>query len=71
MDFSQNKKDLNAEWKKTAILEQRLREMESAMAAGMTPKPLFLESTIESLPSYATTGSCRVKGLQLETGCVP
>jgi hypothetical protein len=28
MDFSQNKKDLNAERKKTALLEQRLREMD-------------------------------------------
>jgi hypothetical protein len=42
MDFSQIKKDLNAERKRTAILEQRLREMESAMAARMTPKPLIL-----------------------------
>ncbi len=35
MDFSQNKKDLNVEWKKTAILEQRLKEMELALAAGI------------------------------------
>jgi hypothetical protein len=35
MDFSQNKKDLNAEWKKTTILEQRLKEMELALAAGI------------------------------------
>ena len=57
MDFSQNKKDLNAEWKKTALLEQRLREMESAMAAGMPPKALIPESNLESLPSSAPTGS--------------
>jgi hypothetical protein len=42
MDFSQNKKDLNAECKKTALLEQRLREMESALAARTIPKPLTL-----------------------------
>jgi hypothetical protein len=35
MDFSQNKKDLNAERKKTAILEQHLIEMELALAAGI------------------------------------
>jgi hypothetical protein len=40
MDFSQNKKDLNAEYKKTALLELRLREMESALAARAIPKPL-------------------------------
>jgi hypothetical protein len=41
MDFRQNKKDLNAERKKTALLEQCLREMESAMAAGVPPKALI------------------------------
>jgi hypothetical protein len=35
MNFSQNKKDLNAERKKTALLEQRINEMESALAAGI------------------------------------
>ncbi len=60
MDFGQNKKDLNAERKKTAILEQRLREMESAMAARMTPKPLILESNIKSLPFSAPTVSARI-----------
>ncbi len=50
MDFSQNKKDLNAEWKKTALLEQRLREMEYAMAAGVPPtKPPTLETSLELL----------------------
>jgi hypothetical protein len=39
MDFSQNKKDLNAEREKTALLEQRLKEMESAMAARIPPRP--------------------------------
>jgi hypothetical protein len=42
MDFSQNKKDLNVERKKTALLEQRLREMESDLAARTIPKPLTL-----------------------------
>ena len=43
MDFSQNKKDLNAEQKKTALLEQCIREMESILAAGIIPKPLSFE----------------------------
>ncbi len=37
INFSQQKKDLNAERKKTAALEQRLREMESALSAGILP----------------------------------
>ncbi len=57
MDFSQNKKDLNAEGKKTALLEKGLREIKSAMAAGMPPKALIPESTLESLPSSAPPGS--------------
>jgi hypothetical protein len=43
MDFSQNKKDLNAGQKKTALLEQHLWEMESILAAGIIPKPLSFE----------------------------
>jgi hypothetical protein len=35
--FSQQKKDLNEERKKTAALEQRLREMESALSSGIPP----------------------------------
>jgi hypothetical protein len=35
MDFSQNKKDLNAKRKKTAILEQYLKEMELDLADGI------------------------------------
>jgi hypothetical protein len=34
MDFSQQKRDLNAEQKKTAALEQCFKEMESALTAG-------------------------------------
>ena len=37
LNFSQQKKDLNAERKKTAALEQCLREMESALFAGILP----------------------------------
>jgi hypothetical protein len=33
MDFSQQKRDLNAKQKKTAALEQRLKNMESALTA--------------------------------------
>ena len=41
MNFKQQKTDLNAERKKNALLEQRLREMEAALATGgisSTPK---------------------------------
>jgi hypothetical protein len=37
LHFSQQKKDLNEEQKKTAALEQRLREMESALLSGSSP----------------------------------
>jgi hypothetical protein len=37
LHFSQQKKDLNEERKKTAALEQRLREMESALSSGTPP----------------------------------
>jgi hypothetical protein len=40
MDFSQQKRDLNAEQKKTAALEQRLKAMESALTAGKVHAPL-------------------------------
>ncbi len=40
MDFSQHKKYLNAEHKKTALLEQCLREMESALVTRTIPNPL-------------------------------
>jgi hypothetical protein len=39
MDFSQQKRDLNAEQEKTAALEQCLREMESALTVGKIPTP--------------------------------
>ena len=56
MDFSQNKKDLNPEQKKTALLEQRLREMEYAMAAGIPPtKPLTLKTSLVLLSPPAKT----------------
>ncbi len=37
LNFTQQKKDLNAEQKKTAALEQCLREMESALSTGILP----------------------------------
>jgi len=37
LNFSQQKKDLNAEQKKTAALEQHLREMESSPSIGILP----------------------------------
>jgi hypothetical protein len=39
MDFSPKKRDLNAEQKKTVALEQRLKEMGSALTAGKIPTP--------------------------------
>jgi hypothetical protein len=39
MDFSLKMKDLNAEQKKTAALEQRLKEMEFALTSGIIPTP--------------------------------
>jgi hypothetical protein len=56
MDFSPNKKDLNAERKKTALLEQHLREMEYAMAAGIPPtKPPTLKTSLVLLSPHAKT----------------
>ena len=43
MGFSQQKRDLNAEQKKTAALEQRLKEMESALTGGKIPTPPHTE----------------------------
>ena len=37
LHFSQQKKDLNEEQKKTAALEQQFREMESALLSGIPP----------------------------------
>ncbi len=46
LDFSQQKKDLNAERKRTAALEQRHREMESDLSAGGFSMPLQPNDTI-------------------------
>jgi hypothetical protein len=43
MDFIQQKRDLNAEQKKTIALEQRLKEMESALTVGKIPTPPHTE----------------------------
>jgi hypothetical protein len=59
MDFSQNKKDLNVELKKTVLLEQHLWEMESILAAGIIPKPLSFENP----PS-----STKVKSVNISAG---
>ncbi len=40
LDFSQQKKDLNVERKRTAAFEQRLREMKSALSTGGFSMPL-------------------------------
>jgi hypothetical protein len=49
LHFSQQKKDLNEEQKKTASLEQRLREMESALSTGIPQ--VFSHSTNPLLPT--------------------
>ncbi len=62
MDFSQQERDLNAEQKKTAALEQCLKEMESALTAGKIPTPLHTKhpalsqnkTFIISIPSTAS-----------------
>ncbi len=43
MDFSQQQRVLNAEQTKTAALEERLKEMESALTAGKIPTPPHTE----------------------------
>jgi hypothetical protein len=62
MNFIQQKRDLIAEQKKTAALEQCLKEMESALTAGKIPTPPHIEhpalsqnkTVIISVPSTAS-----------------
>jgi hypothetical protein len=57
MNFKQQKTDLNAERKKNVLLEQRLREMEAALATGgifSTPKRIQSIPTVDSAPSEST-----------------
>jgi hypothetical protein len=53
MNFKQQKTDLNAERKKNALLEQRLREMEAALATG------GISSTPNKIPSNPNVDSAR------------
>jgi hypothetical protein len=53
MNFKQQKTDLNAEKKKNALLEQRLREMEAALATG------GISSTLNKIPSLPNVDSAR------------
>jgi hypothetical protein len=48
MDFSQQKRDFNAEQKETAALEQGLKDMESALTAGKLPTPHHTKNPILS-----------------------
>jgi hypothetical protein len=48
LDFSQQKRDLNAEQKTTAALEQRLKDLESALTAGIISTPPHTKKTILS-----------------------
>jgi hypothetical protein len=43
MNFSQQKRDLNADQKKTAALEHSLKDMESPPTAGKIPTPPHIE----------------------------
>jgi hypothetical protein len=57
MNFKQQKTDLNAERKKNVLLEQRLREMEAALATGgisSIPKRIQSIPTVDSAPSEST-----------------
>ena len=59
MNFKQQKTDLNVERKKNALLEQRLWEMEAALATGgisSTPKGIRLIPTMDSAITAATPG---------------
>jgi hypothetical protein len=55
MNFKQQKTNLNAERKKNALLEQRLREMEAALAIGgisSTPKRILSIPTVDSASTH-------------------
>ena len=57
MNFKQQKTDLNTERKKNALLEQRLRGMEAALATGgifSTPKGIRSIPTVDSTITTAT-----------------
>jgi hypothetical protein len=72
MDFSQQKRDLNAEQKKTAALEQRLKEMESSLTAGKistpphTKHPALSQTTIVSI-SVPPTASHATLAQKIDT----
>ena len=69
MNFKQQKTDLNAERKKNALLEQRLREMEAALATGelfSTPKGIRSISTVDN----ATTAFTPEKTITITTPAV-
>jgi hypothetical protein len=69
MNFKQQKTDLNAERKKNALLEQRLWEMEAALATGgisSTPKRIRSIPTVDS----ATTASTPEKTITITTPAV-
>ena len=58
LNFKQQKSDLNAEKKKNALLEQRLREMEAALAMGgisASPKKKELDATNSEIPTRTIT----------------
>ena len=54
MNFKQQKTNLNAERKKNALLEQRLQEMEAALATG------GISSTLNKIPSPTVDNASNV-----------
>jgi hypothetical protein len=54
LDFSQQKRDFNAEQKKTVALDQRLKDMESALTAGIIPTPPHTKNHILSQNKFVS-----------------
>ena len=57
MNFKQQKTDLNAERKKNALLEQRLREMEAALATGGISSNLNKRPSIPNVDSESNAAA--------------
>jgi hypothetical protein len=62
LHFSQQKKDLNEKQKKTAALEQHLREMESALLSGIPP---MFPHHANPFPSF--NKSVRISGIPTQS----
>jgi hypothetical protein len=69
MNFKQQKTDLNAERKKNALLEQRLREMEAALALGGISSITKVTRLIPTI-SKAITSATPMKTITITTPAV-